>query len=316
MIPLPKLVVIVPCYNEEEVLPASSQILGQLVDRLIRDGNVDPVSYVCFVDDGSNDRTWAIIRELHENKPERFKGLSLSRNFGHQAALLAALHEIDADIYISIDADLQDDEQSMIDMVLEYQHGADIVYGVRKERSSDTFVKRFMAQSFYKIMGFLGTHSIYNHADFRLMSSRAVRELRKYSESNIYLRGIVTELGFPTSKVYYDRKPRSMGESKYPFRKSLQLAWNGISSFSNTPLKLSFLLGLATCIFSLLILVYGLYSWARGSAVQGWTSLVFIVTLFSGLQMLFLGIIGEYIGKIFMESKRRPKYAIKDDLSK
>lgn len=309
------LAIIVPCYNEEEALPESSVILMAILHRLINEELISAKSFLCFVNDGSRDRTWEIIKNLHHNDPIHSRGICLSRNFGHQAALLSALNTIEADIYISIDADLQDDENAIIDMVRAYRQGNEIVYGVRRQRKTDSFFKRTTALAFYKMMDLLGTHSIYNHADYRLMSRRAVIELRKYSESNVFLRGLVTELGFPSTNVYYDRKARELGESKYPLSKMLKFAWTGITSFSNTPLKLATMLGMSTCLFSVLMLIWCLWTWWNGETIAGWTSIVMAISFFSGIQMILLGIIGEYLGKIFIETKKRPLYIISQYLS-
>lgn len=309
------LAIIVPCYNEEDALPASSDVLLDILHRLIKEELISTESFLCFVNDGSHDKTWEIIENLHHKDPVHLRGICLSRNFGHQAALLSALNTIDADIYISIDADLQDDENAIIDMVHAYHQGNEIVYGVRRERKTDSFFKRTTALAFYKMMNLLGTHSIYNHADYRLMSRRAVVELRKYSESNVFLRGLVTELGFPSTKVYYDRKARELGESKYPLSKMLKFAWTGITSFSNTPLKLATMLGMSTCLFSIIMLIWCLWTWWNGETITGWTSIIMAISFFSGIQMILLGIIGEYLGKIFIETKKRPLYIISQNLS-
>ncbi|MBT9449827.1 glycosyltransferase family 2 protein [Akkermansia glycaniphila] len=310
----PKLAIIVPCYNEAEVLPHSIPILLDTLKRMIQDHLISDESFLCFNNNGSADQTWAIIKSFHQQHPNHIRGICLSRNWGHQSSLMSALYTIEADCYITIDADLQDDETAIADMVQSYLDGHDIVYGVRRERSTDTWFKRNTAQAFYKLMNLMGTKTIYNHADYRLMSRRAVHELRQYPESNVFLRGLVTELGFPTSQVYYDRKQREAGESKYPLTQMLRLAWIGITSFSNTPLKLSLILGLLTCAFSIFMLLYCLWYWMQGDTVAGWTSMAMLVSFFSGLQMLLLGIIGEYIGKIFTETKRRPHFIIQETL--
>jgi hypothetical protein len=219
-----------------------------------------------------------------------------------------------ADCYVTIDADLQDDETVMRDMILEFKGGKDIVYGVRRERSTDSFFKRTTAQAFYKLMYFLGTRSVYNHADYRLMSQRAVQELSRYEECHVFLRGLVTELGFPTASVFYDRKARELGESKYPLIKMLRFAWTGITSFSDTPMKLALVLGFFICCLACIIGIFTLVEWLIGDTVSGWTSLALLILFFSGLQMLLLGIMGEYIGKIYMQSKHRPRYIIQDKI--
>lgn len=310
----PVLVIVVPCYNEEEVLNLTAGKLSSILNELSGEGKISADSYICFVDDGSSDRTWDIISGLNKESA-LFRGIKLSRNFGHQGALLAGLNETEADIYVSIDADLQDDERTIIDMVNLYLQGNDIVYGVRKMRKTDSFLKKNTALLFYKIMNLLDAKSIYNHADYRLLSRRAVLELRNYKESNVYLRGLVTELGFKTANVYYDRKERELGESKYPFSKSLKLAWDGVTSFSSSPLKFASLLGFLTCMGSLLLIAYSLYSWWIGTAVSGWTSILIVIIFFSGIQMLLLGVIGEYIGKIFIESKKRPLYIVDKNIT-
>lgn len=305
-----KLSIIVPCYNEQEVLPNSAFVLLTILNKLIVAKLISSESFICFVDDGSTDETWNILKSLHRQESAHFRGLSLSRNFGHQSALLAGLHTIEADIYITIDADLQDDENSIIDMVKAFHQGFDIVYGVRKERNTDSFFKKFTALGFYKIMILLGTHTIYNHADYRLLSKRAVHELCQYAESNIFLRGLVTELGFPSKKVYYERKSRELGESKYPVGKMVQFAWTGITSFSNKPLKLASILGMLICSFSVLILLYCLFLWWTEKTIAGWTSIIMVIIFLSGVQMMLLGIIGEYLGKVFIETKKRPQFII------
>lgn len=307
------LVIIVPCYNEEEVIRLTAEKLKTVLHELVRAGKIAADSYICFVDDGSSDDTWGMITDLNREFPE-CKGLKLSKNFGHQSALLTALYELDADLYISIDADLQDDERKIIDMVDLAGEGNDIVYGVRATRTTDSLLKKNLALLFYKLMTILGTKSVYNHADYRLMSRRAVMELRRYKESNVYLRGIVAELGFKTAKIYYDRKEREYGKSKYPLIKSWKLAWDGITSFSSSPLKFASLLGFLTCMGGILLIAYSLHSWWVGKAVSGWTSILIVIIFFSGIQMLLLGVIGEYIGKIFIESKRRPLYIIEENL--
>ncbi len=311
--PPPLLAIVVPCYNEEEVLPTTAATLGALLDAMLAAGEVAAGSYVCFVNDGSRDRTWELISCLHEASP-RFCGINLSRNFGHQAALLAGLFSAQADAYVSIDADLQDDEQAIREMVRLYrEEGKDIVYGCRDNRETDTWFKRSTAHAFYRLRSLVGCHTIPDHADFRLMSARSVAELRRFGEVNLYLRGIIPMLGFPSSCVYYKRKARALGESKYPFYKMLRLAWNGIVNFSNFPLLCVLWCGLIGFVLSLLFIAWSIWQWYNGNALPGWTSTVSAVAAFASLQFLFIGIIGLYISKIFLESKRRPLFIVQDN---
>lgn len=311
---LPVLAIIVPCYNEEEVLPSSAKVLMNRLTDYIKGEMVSPESYICFINDGSTDRTWEIVNSLIKENP-LYRGISLSRNFGHQAALLSGLYTAVADIYISIDADLQDDERVMSDMIKAHLSGADIVYGCRSERTSDTWFKRYTAEMFYKIRCSIGCKTIPNHADYRLMSARVVEKLKQHSEVNLYLRGIIPMLGFPSEKVFYSRKPRQAGESKYPFHKMLKLAWNGVVNFSEVPLHLIIILGFLGLVVCAALLVYVMYSWLCGTTIQGWTSLALVIIFFSSIQLLCTGCIGLYVGKIFNETKRRPLYLIQDDLS-
>jgi glycosyltransferase involved in cell wall biosynthesis len=308
----PQLAILLPCYNEEEVLPLSIIRLIDQLDDFIDNELVSQDSYLCFINDGSRDQTWQLILNFVQKYPNRVKGICLSRNFGHQAALLAGLETMTADCYITIDADLQDDIAVMREMLQNYVSGVDIVYGVKRERKADSLFKRATAEFFYKIMGILGTHTVYNHADFRLMSRRAVEELKKYQECHLFLRGLVTELGFSTACVYEDISPREQGMSKYTLVKMLRFAWTGITSFSDTPMKLALVLGFSLCFIALFIGMITLCEWLSGITVSGWTSLTLTILFFSGLQMLLLGIMGEYIGKIYMQSKHRPRYIIQD----
>lgn len=310
----PCLAILVPCYNEEEVFPHSSVVLLDLLQGLIEEGMISDTSYLCFINDGSRDQTWQLITDFAQKHHNHVKGICLLRNFGHQSALLAGLESMTADCYITIDADLQDDETVMRDMIQEFKGGKDIVYGVRRERSTDSFFKRTSALAFYKLMHFLGTRSVYNHADYRLMSQRAVQELSSYGECHVFLRGLVTELGFPTASVFYDRKARELGESKYPLIKMLRFAWTGITSFSDTPMKLALFLGSFICCVACITGIFTLVEWLIGDTVSGWTSLTLLILFFSGLQMLLLGIMGEYIGKIYMQSKHRPRYIIQEKI--
>lgn len=274
-----------------------------------------PESYLCFVNDGSQDGTWKLIRDLQAQYP-CVRGISLSRNFGHQSALLAGLFTDQADVYISIDADLQDDPEKMLDMLRAYRDGADIVYGCRDNRATDTWFKRNTANLFYRLRSVLGCTTIPQHADYRLMSARAVAELRRFGEVNLYLRGIIPMLGFPSTCVYYDRRERKQGESKYPLKKMLMLAWNGIVNFSEVPLQGIVFLGILGILLSAGLLIYSFISWLMGNTQAGWTSLIFTVAFFGSLQLLCLGCIGLYIGKIFKETKRRPLFIVQEDTTR
>ncbi len=308
----PVLAIIVPCYNEEEVLPSTAKALGKLLSDMKEAGEVAAGSYVCFVNDGSRDRTWDIICELQATSPA-FCGINLSRNFGHQAALLSGLFTAQADAYVSIDADLQDDEQAIREMVRLHRHGKDIVYGCRDNRESDTWFKRTTAEAFYRLREALNVHTIPNHADFRLMSARSVRELKRFGEVNLYLRGIIPLLGFPCERVYYRRKARELGESKYPLTKMIRLAWDGLVNFSDFPMIFVMWVGAIGFLLSLSLITWSIFQWSNGNTLPGWTSTVSIVAVFGSLQFLFIGIIGLYIGKIFRETKHRPIYVVQDD---
>ncbi len=304
------LAMVVPCYNEEEVLPATIKELENLLDRLKSKELVDEASFICFVDDGSRDRTWELIQEA-ALKPH-IKGLKLSRNCGHQNALLAGLFYAEGlcDAAVSMDADLQDDISVVVQMCQKYQEGCEIVYGVRKRRDTDTPFKRISAEGFYKVMRFMGVDIVENHADFRLMSRRALSWLKEFEEVNLFLRGIIPLLGLKSDKVYYDRKERLAGESKYPLKKMLAFAWDGITSFSVAPLRLITFLGIAVLVVSLLLSIWAILAKISGQAVSGWTSMMLIVLFLGGVQMLSIGIIGEYIGKIYKETKRRPRFFV------
>ena len=311
----PILYIVIPCYNEEEVLGITSNELNNKMKSLIKDKFISTKSKVVFVDDGSKDNTWNIIDSLH-NSNKLFSGVKLSRNRGHQNALLAGLMTSMeyADITISMDADLQDDINVIDDMLKEYDNGSEIVYGVRSSRKKDSFFKRKTAESFYKFMHLMGVDIVYNHADCRLMSKLALEGLNEFSEVNLFLRGIVPQIGYKTSKVYYERNKRVAGESKYPLKKMLKFATEGITSFSVTPLKMITSLGFIMSIFSFLILVYAIIMKFTGNTVSGWTFIIVSIWLVAGIQMISLGIIGEYIGKIYKETKRRPKYIIEKKL--
>ncbi|MCR5846816.1 MAG: glycosyltransferase family 2 protein [Lachnospiraceae bacterium] len=305
------LAVVVPCYNEEDMLPITFESLRNKLNELIDKNKISPESFVLYVDDGSKDKTWELIEA--ENKSHKdVKGLKLAGNVGHQFALTAGLvfaKDI-SDISISIDADLQDDIDVFEQMIDLYHDGNDIVYGVRNKRKTDSFFKRFTAQSFYRLMNFFGAKTIYNHADFRLMSKRALEQFSKYGEENLYLRGIVPLIGYKTECVYYDRKVRVAGESKYPLKKMLALAIEGITSFSVKPIRYIVFLGIVSVILSLAAFVYALVSFFMKTVEPGWTSLIVSIWFLGGVQLISIGLIGEYIGKIYMEVKRRPRYNI------
>ena len=305
------LYIVVPCYKEEEVLPETAKRLREKLDALTQQGKIAPDSRVMFVNDGSKDRTWEIIDRLHQ-EDKRFSGVNLSRNKGHQNALLAGLLTAVqfADMIISMDADLQDDINAVDAMVDEYHHGFDIVYGVRSARKTDTFFKRFTAEGFYKLMKLLGVDIVFNHADYRLMSKRAVEGLSQYKEVNLFLRGIVPQIGYPWTTVEYARAERFAGESKYPLKKMLGLAFDGITSFSVKPMRMILNLGAIIFMVSILALIWSLISNLTGRAVSGWTSLMGSIWLIGGIQLLSLGVIGEYIGKIYSETKGRPRFII------
>lgn len=311
---LPVLYLVIPCYNEEEVLPETASRLKKLFSQMI-DNTVHPSSKVMLVNDGSKDSTWSIITKLHDSDP-LFAGVNLSRNRGHQNALLAGLMTAKehADIVISMDADLQDDIGAVHEMVAKYAEGCDIVYGVRSGRKKDTTFKRSTAQGYYKLMAMLGVDIVYNHADYRLMSKRALDALEQYGEVNLFLRGIVPQLGYKTATVYYERGERFAGESKYPLKKMLAFAFDGITSFSIKPVRLILGLGVLVCLIGIVYMIYGLIRNFTGHTAVGWTSIISSVWLIGGLQLISLGVIGEYIGKIYYETKRRPRYIIESVL--
>ncbi len=311
-----RLALVVPCYNEEAVIKISSEALRGVLDDLAGKQKIAKDSYVLFVDDGSKDRTWELIEEeykLHES----VKGLKLAANVGHQFALTAGLLTAKdwSDVTISIDADLQDDVSVIEEMIDKFHDGNDIVYGVRNDRSSDSFFKRFTAQSFYKIMAAMGVKTVYNHADFRLMSKRAVEQFSKYEETNLFLRGMMPLIGYRTENVYYERKERVAGESKYPLKKMLALAFNGISSFSVKPISLITGAGVGIICLCFLAAVYALISYFTGHVQAGWTSLILSIWFLGGVQLVSIGLIGQYIGKIYIEVKHRPRYNIETFLN-
>jgi polyisoprenyl-phosphate glycosyltransferase len=303
--------VVVPCYNEEDVLPETLDRLGATLHELIADRLVADDSSLLLVDDGSTDRTWQLVAAAQDQDP-RVGGLKLAANVGHQRALLAGLLRArsSADCVISIDADLQDDLAAMREMVQRHHEGFEVVYGVRRQREVDTFFKRSTALAFYRLMGIMGVDVVHNHADYRLLGRRALEGLAAFDEVNLFLRGIVPLIGFRSTEVYYDRHERFAGESKYPLRKMLAFAIDGITSFSVTPIRWVTATGFAFCLFSIAAAVYGLASKALGLAVPGWTSLILSVWFIGGVQLISLGLIGEYVGKIYQETKRRPKFLI------
>lgn len=310
-----KLVLVVPCYNEEEVILDTTKQLSELYDKLYEKQRITDDSYILYVNDGSKDQTWNLICKLHKNN-KWVAGLNLAANVGHQNALLAGLIQAsnDADVTISIDADLQDDINVIVDMLNEYEKGNDIVYGVRNDRKTDSFFKRFTAQSFYKVMALMGVKSVYNHADFRLMSNRAVKQLSNYKERNLFLRGLVPLIGYNTTCVYYARKERQAGESKYPLKKMISFAFDGITSFSIKPISFITFLGIIIVFISIIMMLYTIYGHFTGKTVSGWSSLMISIWLIGGVQLLSIGVIGQYIGKIYIEVKERPRYNIESFL--
>lgn len=311
MIEKPILYIVVPCYNEEEVLPVTAPMFKEKVKELSKADLIDERSRILFVNDGSKDRTWDVLSELCQADPV-FCAIKLSRNRGHQNALLAGLMEAKdlADITISIDCDGQDDINAMDEMVKAYHDGCEIVYGVRNDRTSDTFFKRTTAQGYYKILNALGGEVVYNHADYRLVSSRVLNELANYKEVNLFLRGMFPLIGFKSTCVEYNRHERLAGKSKYPISKMLALAFDGITSFSVKPIRIITAIGGVTVLFSLVLIIYALISWITGRVVPGWSSSFIGTTLIGGIQLISLGVIGEYVGKIYMETKGRPRYII------
>lgn len=307
----PVLYIVIPCYNEEKVLPITSGMFLEKLKSLISADIISDDSRIMFVNDGSRDSTWDIITKL-SGEEKYFTGLSLSRNRGHQNALLAGLTEAGklCDITISIDCDGQDDINAMDSMVREYLDGAEIVYGVRSSRETDTFFKRTTAQGFYKLMNRMGANVVYNHADYRLLSAKVIKELANFKEVNIFLRGMIPLVGFKSTCVYYERHERLAGESHYPLKKMLALAIDGITSLSTKPIRIITTFGFVIAILSLIGIIWSIITFALGKTVAGWASLVTIIFFFSGIQLLSLGVIGEYIGKIYLETKARPRFII------
>lgn len=310
---IPSLYIVIPCYNEQEVLPVTAPEFAEQVKKMQEEGLISENSKILFVDDGSKDNTWQIIKELSESN-NVFCGIKQSRNRGHQNAVLAGLMESKdkCDITISIDCDGQDDISAMESMVEEYLKGCEVVYGVRSSRKTDTFFKRFTAESFYKFLSFMGAEVVYNHADYRLISSRVLQEFADFKEVNLFLRGMVPLVGFKSGTVYYERHERIAGESHYPLKKMLALAFDGITSLSVKPLRMITMMGAGISILSVISIIWVIISYFAGRTVAGWSSIVCIMCFLSGVQLVALGVIGEYIGKIYMEVKHRPRYIISE----
>ena len=311
-----KLIIIVPCYNEQEVIVNTIRTLTNLLTNMHVAHLISDDSKILLVDDGSNDNTWKIINEESSNNP-KISGIRLTRNSGQQIALMAGCAQINGlcDMAVTIDADLQDDETKIIEMVERYKEGYDIVYGVRESRKVDSLFKRTSAQTFYRFMQAMGVKTVYNHADYRLLSARAINQLLKYRETNMYLRGIVPTLGYKTACVYYDRKERAAGVSKYPISRLLSLAFNGITSFSIRPMHMIMYLGIIFIFVAVCIVIWVLWCKLRGQAIVGWSSLIISIWFCSGCVLTSLGLIGEYVGRTYMEVKQRPRYAIMDEIN-
>ena len=311
-----KLYLVIPCYNEEEVLPETSKRLKEKYTALMSAGKIDADSKIVFVNDGSKDRTWEMICDLHKADPV-FRGVCLSRNKGHQNALMAGLMTVksECDAAISMDADLQDDINAIDEMVDRYLEGYEVVYGVRSSRKKDTFFKRTTAQGFYKVMRAMGVETVYNHADYRLMSRRALEALSEFEEVNLFLRGIVPLVGFKSTQVTYERGERFAGESKYPLKKMLAFATEGITSMSVRPIRLITSLGFLVFLFSIGVLIYSVIRKFTGYTVPGWAFLAVSIWALGGVQLLAIGVIGEYIGKIYLETKHRPKFIVAEYLN-
>lgn len=309
----PTLYIVIPCYNEQAVLPITAPLFLNKITSLISKNKISQDSKVLFVNDGSKDDTWQIIKSL-SNENIHYEGITLSRNRGHQNALLAGLMEAKdrCDITISIDCDGQDDINAMDEMVDNYINGAEIVYGVRSKRATDTFFKRFTAESFYKLIKWMGADILYNHADYRLVSSKVLNEFANFKEVNIFLRGMFPLVGFKSTCVYYERNERIAGESHYPLKKMLALAFDGITSLSVKPIRLITGLGVCISVLSFLLIIYALVSFFSGNVVAGWSSSLIATCFIGGIQLISLGVIGEYVGKIYMETKQRPKYIISE----
>lgn len=311
----PFLTVVVPCYNEEEVLSESVTQLTNIIEKLVMSESISDKSQIMFVDDGSKDRTWELIQQYSESN-EHVSGLKLSRNYGHQGALLAGLTEAHAysDCVVSIDADLQDDVNAIIEFIEKYHEGYDVVYGVRDKRDTDTYFKRNSALAFYRIMSKLGVNMVPNHADYRLLSKRALTEFLRYKEENMFIRGIVPLLGFKSTKVFYNRNERFAGESKYPLKKMVLFAVDGITSFSVAPIRLLLVLGSVIFMIGVVMGIYAIVQKIIGAVVPGWTSLIVSLWLIGGIQLIGIGVLGEYIGKIFKQVKERLRFTIEENV--
>ncbi|MDE6310485.1 MAG: glycosyltransferase family 2 protein [Muribaculaceae bacterium] len=311
----PTIAIVIPCYNEQDALPHTIRVIENLLDKLIESESISRNSYILCINDGSKDATWPLIKDL--NKQNEFvKGISLAHNRGHQYALLAGLMTVKdyCDAAISIDADLQDEPQAIIEMIAKYKEGYEIVYGVRQSRATDTWFKRNSARTFYRLQSIMGLETVYDHADYRLMSRRALEILSEYKESNLFIRGIIPQIGLKTTIVKYDRNSRIAGESKYPLKKMLLFSIDGITSFSSRPLRLIFSIGLIMWIASIFVGIYALSSYFLGKAVSGWASLLLSVWFLGSLILMALGVVGEYIGKIYTEVKARPRYNIEEQI--
>ncbi|GBR74235.1 bacterial dolichol-phosphate mannose synthase-like protein [Candidatus Termititenax aidoneus] len=312
------LAIVVPCYNEQEILPQTAQRLAKKVNDLQSAGLISAKSTIVFIDDGSKDKTWELIAKYHQENPQAFSGIKLSKNRGHQNALLCGLLTV-KDLYdaaLSIDADLQDDIDAIDGMIRQYSSGCEIVYGVRSNRASDSLFKKATAHFFYKLMSILGVQTIYNHADFRLMGRRALNALAEYGEVNLFLRGIIPLLGYKTGVEYYARAKRTAGQSKYPLHKMLNFALEGITSLSVKPIRFITLLGLLLLLVSITMIIWSIYRHFNGHTIAGWASLAVSLWAIGGLIIFSIGIVGEYIGKIYLETKHRPRYAIEEFLHK
>lgn len=310
---------VVPCYNEQEVLPDTARQLKEKMQDLMQAGKVAPNSRIVFVDDGSTDQTWKIISELHSTDT-LFQGIKLSRNEGHQNALLAGLMTVKdhCDATISLDADLQDDIHAVDEMLEKYEDGCEIVYGVRNSRKTDTLFKKFTAEGYYRLIRAMGANVVFNHADYRLMSQRALNGLQQFQEVNLFLRGVVPMIGYRSDSVYYERKKRQAGKSKYPLKKMIAFAWEGITSLSIRPIRMITVAGMIIFVVSIAMLIYSVVRHFAGATEIGWTSMIVSIWALGGLQLFAIGVIGEYVGKVYLETKRRPKFIIeaylKDDV--
>lgn len=305
--------IVVPCYNEEAVLPITAKRLRDKIENLISAGVISGKSKIVFINDGSTDKTLELIRQ-YQHQEQCFAGINLSRNFGHQNALLAGLMTVKAyaDAVISMDADLQDDIHAIDEMIAKYNEGFDIVYAVRSKRKKDTFFKRVTAESYYRILSTMGANLVFNHADYRLMSRRALDALEEFKEVNLFLRGIVPMIGYPSAQVYYERGERIAGESKYPLKKMISFAMNGITSLSIEPIRMITKIGILVFAFSLVMLIYSVVRWFSGQVVTGWASTICSIWAIGGLLLISIGVTGEYIGKIYLETKRRPPFIISE----